>query len=103
MTVVFYDSGPLGFINTYHTGPYSVGLSGSFPDGTLWSADVDASGGANITTSLDGSITGTWIGSDTATFTGTEFSEYVLTIDAPSIGVFGNITFTSVSVFGYVL
>jgi hypothetical protein len=98
VTIVFYDSGPTGFINTYYSGPYSVGLSGSFANGTLWSADIDSTGGASITTSEDGSITGAWKGSDTATFVGTAFTEYVLTIDAPSIGVFGNVTFSSVSV-----
>lgn len=97
MTIVFYDSGPEGFINTYYTGPYSVGLSGSFPNGSLWSADIDASNGVTITTSSDGGTSGKWTGSDYATFVSVGLVNYDLTIDAPSIGVRGNISFTSVS------
>jgi hypothetical protein len=84
-------------MSTYLTGPYSVGLSGSFANGTLWQANIDATGGSIITTSaLDGSIFGTWLGSDTATFIGLGLEEYVITINAPSVGVFGTITLSSV-------
>jgi hypothetical protein len=98
VTIVFYDSGPEGFVNTYYTGPFSVGLSGSFPNGSLWSANIDASSGTTVTTSSDGDISGKWAGSDNATFVGAGLTDYVVTIDAPGIGVRGSITFTSVSV-----
>lgn len=98
MTVVFYNSGPKGFINHYHTGPYSVGLSGSFPNGSLWSGDIDASKGATFDISPSGNIFGEWAGYDSAWFGGIGLVEYIIKIKAPSVGIYGIISLTSDSI-----
>ena len=98
VVVVFYNAGPEGFLNGAHTGPFSVGVSGSFANGSIWALDIDSTGGVDITASSDGGISGQWFGSDNAGFVGTGLTNYVVTIDAPGIGVSGTISFTSVSV-----
>lgn len=103
VVVVFYNGGPLGFINSivyYEDGPLSVSISGSFANGTAYSLPVSSTGGAVVDVE-GGTITGNWTGSGFS-FVGTreegeEVMSYVISIDSPEIGVYGTITFESVS------
>lgn len=99
ITVVFYNSGPDGFVNDYLSGPFSVALNGAFENGTVFNIAVDSTGGLILDyESTDGSITGQWIGADNVSFTGTALTDYTIDIDAPGVGVTGSITFQSVRV-----
>ncbi|KUI73197.1 Hydroxyneurosporene dehydrogenase [Cytospora mali] len=98
VVVVFYNSGPDGFINTYEGGPLSVSITGTFPNGTQYSLETPATGavittGSNgISLDFEGSGFG-FVGSD---IRGSEVT-YVMTIDSPDIGVQGTVTWTSVA------
>lgn len=99
VVVVLYNSGPMGFFNTYHVGPLSASITGSFANGTLFSVTVEATGGAVITAD-DRGIAGEWLGTGFSFF-GTSLErprpKYVVAIDAPEFGIFGKITLESVS------
>lgn len=98
VVIVFYNSGPAGFINSYEGGPLSVSISGSFANGTLYAATTLATGGAIIDT-CPGFINGTWVGSGFS-FVGTAVG-YEITIDAPEVGISGTIVFKSVSAYSF--
>lgn len=99
LAVVFYNSGPDGFINNYLDGPLSVSIIGTFANGTVFDLSAPASGaqvqyGPNEGISLDFVDSG-------FSFKGSSVNrknvEYALNIDSPTIGLRGSIHFHSVS------
>ncbi|ROV95955.1 hypothetical protein VMCG_07980 [Cytospora schulzeri] len=98
VVVVFYNSGPDGFINTYEGGPLSVQIAGAFPNGTQYSLVVPATG-AVIKTGPGGIILDfedsgfSFVGSNVKNSEVT----YTITIDSPDIGLQGTITWTSLA------
>ncbi|ROV86957.1 hypothetical protein VSDG_10116 [Cytospora chrysosperma] len=98
VVVVFYNSGPEGFINTYLGGPLSVSLSGTFHNGSQYNLVVPATG-AVIETGPDGIALEfenggfSFVGSNLKSFEVT----YCMTIDSPDIGVQGTITWKSLA------
>lgn len=99
VTIVFYEAGQtaLGF----PTGSLFVSLNGSFKNGTLfnYTIPVPPTGNATIVQDRD-SIAGTW--QDTGfSFRGTGLAtshpSYVVSIDAPALGVQGTLALQSVA------
>lgn len=95
LTVVFYNTGPAGFITGYDKGPLTASISGTYANGTIFNLNASATGGATITFD-DDAISGTWVGAGVS-FRGkdttTDHAEYTLTFNSSFIGVFGNATF----------
>jgi hypothetical protein len=73
----------------------SVSITGSFPNGTLFGAGIEADG-AVITTIGQGS-TGIFKGTGCSWAGQSDLSKYVVTIDAPSLGITGSLVLHSVS------
>lgn len=98
MVVVFYNSGPDGFINTYYGGPLSVSIAGTFPNGSQYSLVLPATGAVIRNEPYDMYLEFEESG---FSFVGSNLSgpevTYVMTVDSPAIGVQGTITWTSVS------
>ncbi|KAH8669029.1 hypothetical protein BX600DRAFT_266435 [Xylariales sp. PMI_506] len=96
LTLVFYDAGPLGFLEPFDLGPLSVSLAGSFSDGLPFDIIAPALGGVSIENTEDGGISADWVGSG-FNFTGTSLDSaspiYTISIDAPDFGVEGTIKF----------
>ena len=99
VVIVFYNSGPQGFINTFHNGPLTVSISGIYSNGTAFDLSSPAPGGAVITTEISG-VSGDWLGSG-CTFRGTSLEQpgttYVVNLNVPDIGVHGSITIQSIA------
>lgn len=99
MAVVFYNSGPDGFINTFLGGPLSVSIIGTFANGTVFDLSAPASA-AKIRYGPDEGISLEYVDSGFS-FTGSnvkkENVEYVIDIDSPAIGLKGSITYHAVS------
>lgn len=99
LAVVFYNSGPDGFINNYLGGPLSVSIIGTFTNGTVFDLSVPASG-AKIEYGPDEGISLDFVDSGFS-FTGSNVKrqnvEYSLHIDSPTIGLKGSIRYQSVS------
>ncbi|OIW29571.1 hypothetical protein CONLIGDRAFT_654116 [Coniochaeta ligniaria NRRL 30616] len=103
-TVVFYNSGPNGFINTFLGGPLSASLIGVLPNGTVYDISVPATS-AIISRSDDSSATSavytdsgfSFNGTSTSTHHGKAAQRYVVTIDAPELGVTGTLTLDSLA------
>ncbi|KAB5545590.1 hypothetical protein GE09DRAFT_1061033 [Coniochaeta sp. 2T2.1] len=109
-TVVFYNSGPHGFINDYLDGPLSASIVGVLPNGTIWgtTAPVTADEEAIISrpddyyssSSSNFATSGVYPGSGFS-WNGTSLSKskvrYVVTIDRPDLGVTGTIVLDSVA------
>ncbi|KAL7916776.1 hypothetical protein GGI35DRAFT_466301 [Trichoderma velutinum] len=98
VTLIFYNTGPNGFPYGYvGDGPFSVGISGSFANGSLFAFTAPVTGDVIIKTDESG-ISGEWSGSGFA-FYGTSLDgpspTYVLKIDAPAIGCYGTVTLRS--------
>lgn len=99
LTVILYNTGPIGFITGYMQGPLSASISGTYANGTVFNFSAAATDGATLTYD-DDAISGTWKGAGISfhgTNVTTEHAEYTLTIDSPSIGVSGNVTFKSMA------
>lgn len=96
--MVFYESGPDGFINNKPSGPLSVGISGSFVNGSAFFYEVPSTSGAVIKTDND-TISGTWKGAG-CNFTGSDLSRdkarYTVRLDVPSLGIKGSVVLQSV-------
>lgn len=101
-TIVFYNSGPNGFINTFLGGPLSASLIGVLPNGTVYDISVPATGAIVSRPDDDDSF------ATSVTYTGSGFSfngtsnphgkvRYVVTVDAPDLGVTGTLTLDSVA------
>lgn len=97
LAVVFYNSGPDGFINDYLGGPLSVSIIGTFTNGTVFDLSAPASG-AKVQYGFDEGIFLDYVDSGFS-FTGSsvkrENVEYVIHIDSPIIGLHGSIHFHS--------
>lgn len=102
VTVVFYNGGPDGFINTYKGGPLSVQLSGTFANGTIFEIPAVPASSAIIDHGPHQNISVEYVDSGFS-FAGTSVDEpahrveYIVTIDSPAIGVKGSIIMHSVS------
>lgn len=99
MAVVFYNSGPDGFVNTYLGGPLSVSIIGTFANGTVFDLSAPASS-AEVRYGPDEGISLDFV--DTGfSFTGSNLKKenvaYVVNIDSPAIGLKGSIKYHSVS------
>jgi hypothetical protein len=96
--IVFYNTGPIGFPGGYDGGPLSVGVSGSFTNGTLFDYQVPATVKAVLTEDRHG-LTGDWQGTG-AFFRGSNLLDtyiaHVIEINSSELGVFGNLTLHSV-------
>lgn len=94
INVVFFNTGD--FAANPH--PLTVQVSGTLHNGTQFSGEALASGGALITNDESG-ITGNWLGSG-ASFYGTHLEkpnvEYVVKLNSPGIGVNGTLRLKSV-------
>lgn len=92
--VTFFNTAELG-----HDKPLSVQVSGSFPNGTLFSGEALATSNAVVNT-CSGGIAGIW-GETGASFRGTDLQkanvEYDILLDMASIGIKGNVVLKSVS------
>ncbi|KAL6689708.1 hypothetical protein J3F84DRAFT_353985 [Trichoderma pleuroticola] len=98
VTVVFYNTGPNGFPSSYvGDGPFSVGISGSFANGSLFFLTAPVTGDVVIKIDERGT-SGEWSGSGFA-FYGTSLDganpTYVIKVDAPAIGCYGTVTLRS--------
>ncbi|KAJ7435498.1 hypothetical protein B0H11DRAFT_2257159 [Mycena galericulata] len=71
-----------------------VVISVTFPNGTLWSATANGEQNATVTSDGD-NTTGIWHGTGFS-WVGSK-AGYVITIDAPEVGVTGTITFAAVA------
>ncbi|KAH8660443.1 hypothetical protein BX600DRAFT_523392 [Xylariales sp. PMI_506] len=95
---VFYNGGPLGFINRYHEGPMSVSLTGTYANGKRFSENAAATGGISLNNTEADGISADWVGSGFS-FTGSSLNSanpvYTITIDSPSVDVYGTVTFKS--------
>ncbi|KAF7593580.1 hypothetical protein BBP40_011200 [Aspergillus hancockii] len=87
INIVFFNTGD--FAANPH--PLTVQISGTFDNGSEFSGEALASGGAVITND-EGGVTGNWLGAG-ASFHGTNLDkpnvEYVIKLDSPNIGVKG--------------
>lgn len=99
VAVVFYNSGPDGFINTYLGGPLSVSIIGTFANGTVFDLSAPASA-AEIRYGPDEGISLEYVNSGFS-FTGSNVNqdnvEYAINIDSPAIGLKGSIKYHAVS------
>lgn len=98
VTVVFYNGGPNGFLNTYQGGPLDVTISGTFTNGTPFGLDESVASSA-VVQYTSGAIAADWTGSGFS-FAGSSLSLgglWTVSINAPSIGLTGVITLRSVS------
>ncbi|KAJ7233656.1 hypothetical protein C8J57DRAFT_1576175 [Mycena rebaudengoi] len=94
VVVVFYTTTPEAFVNGTLPGPVVIQMWASFPNGTLFSANIEAE---SATVTAGGtSSSGVWHGSGFR-WSSPRPSEYSITIDAPSIGVEGTIDLKSTS------
>ncbi|WQF90269.1 hypothetical protein CDEST_15283 [Colletotrichum destructivum] len=93
--VTFFNTAELG-----HDKPLSVQVSGSFPNGTLFSGEALATSNAVVNT-CSGGIAGIW-GETGASFRGTDLQkvnvEYDILLDMASIGTKGNVVLKSATV-----
>jgi hypothetical protein len=93
--VTFFNSAELG-----NKIPLSVQVSGSFPNGSLFTGEALATADA-VLSDCSGAIAGSWGGTG-ASFTGTALDkpnvEYHIRLDMIDIGVKGTVTLKSVSV-----
>ncbi|KAK9234115.1 hypothetical protein V1525DRAFT_422544 [Lipomyces kononenkoae] len=102
VTIVFYDSGPEGFINPYERGPLSVSITGLFPNGSAYDFSAPATS-AVVSRHAGGSFATSGVYKDSGfEWKGTTSSDdgevtYVVSIDAPSIGVNGTVSFKSIA------
>ncbi|KAI3390364.1 hypothetical protein diail_9946 [Diaporthe ilicicola] len=99
IVVVLYNNGPDGFLNTYFDGPFSLSITGAFPNGSLIDRQVPATG-AVIKTDRSG-ISAEWKDAGVS-FTGSNLARggvtYSLTVDSPDLlGVRGNMTWRSLA------
>lgn len=92
--ITFFNSAILGSQN-----PLVVQVSGSFPNGTLFTGEALATSDAVLRSSSKG-IAGVWGGTG-ASFKGTNLDKphisYEITLDMPNIGIKGTVTLKSVS------
>lgn len=92
--ITFFNSAELG-----NESPLSVQVSGSFPNGTLFSGEALATSNAVIS-NCSGGISGVWGGTG-ASFRGADLHkpnvEYDILLDMPSIGIKGTVALKSVS------
>ena len=100
VTVVFYNSGPHGFINSYENAPLSVSLTGLLPNGSAYSFTAPASG-AVVSNEKGGIATSAVFEDSGFSFNGTNSRHgdvsYVIVIDNPSLGIQGTITLKSLA------
>lgn len=98
--IIFYNAGSEGFPGGYLDGPLSVGISGTFDNGTLFAYDLPVTDKVVIVEDQSG-MRGDWGGTG-ARFAGSSLSRphiaYKVTVDSPDIGVFGKITLRSVCI-----
>ena len=94
LNIVFFNFGD--FIQYPH--PLTVQVSGVYPNGTDFYFEALANDGVTITNGPSG-VAGDWKG--IGSFKGSPLDEpsiaYTITIDSADMGIFGNITFNSVS------
>ena len=100
-SIVFYNGGPKGFINNYLGGPLAATLVGAFPNGTLYSIELPATS-ATFTREDHGSFATSGVYEGTGfSFNGTSLGkgrvQYVVSIDAPGIGLTGTMTLLSLA------
>jgi hypothetical protein len=99
INVVFYNAGSVGFPGGYDDGPLSVGLSGTFENGTLFAYNLPVTHKVVIIENEEG-LTGDWQGTG-AWFAGSSLSRprivYEVVVDSPDIGVCGKIKLRSVA------
>ncbi|KAJ7268398.1 hypothetical protein C8J57DRAFT_1325054 [Mycena rebaudengoi] len=93
VVVVLYTTTPEAFPYGGPPGPVVAQISGSFPNGTLYSAITEGES-ATVTTGHDASSTGVW-NKTGFSWSSPRPSEFSITIDAPQIGVKGTIQFKS--------
>ncbi|KAJ7268380.1 hypothetical protein C8J57DRAFT_1181335 [Mycena rebaudengoi] len=93
VVVVLYTTTPEAFPRGEPSGPVVASISGSFSNGTLFSATTEGES-ATVTTGHDASSAGVWHNTGFS-WSSPRPSEYSITIDAPQIGVKGTIQFKS--------
>ena len=98
--IVFYNAGPNGFPGGYQDGPLSVGVSGSFANGSIF--DYQVSANTTVITEDSKGMIGDWKGTG-ALFRGSNLRKrhvsYVIKLDSPELGVVGSVTLHSVRTY----
>jgi hypothetical protein len=98
VTIVFFASSALGFIDTTSVESIlNVAITGTFANGTT-TGDSALATSATVTSAGNGNgASGNWTGSG-CSFTGAaDLSSYSIAIDSPSVGISGTVDFVSVS------
>ncbi|KAB5558519.1 hypothetical protein GE09DRAFT_116261 [Coniochaeta sp. 2T2.1] len=101
VTFVFYNAGPNGFINTlFGSNPLSASVSGILSNGTSWGIAAPATSAMFARPDKDRSIATTAVFENSGfSWNGTDIghgkTKYVVTVDAPELGVTGTMTLVS--------
>jgi hypothetical protein len=98
VTIVFFASSALGFIDTTSLESIlNVAITGTFANGTTTGNSALATSATVTSVGNGNGASGNWTGSG-CSFTGAaDLSSYSITIDSPSVGISGTVDFVSVS------